>query len=118
MGETDVAKELTHPSLRRTRFGQEKKRKQARCISLSEGLVKDAPTVFAAEFSLHGECESFFEGEEKEEEHEEDERVRMAPNMGAGGSNPQATSNPEEKEKQHREGQLREEHCAGQELRK
>ena len=43
--------------------------------------------------------------EEEQETAEEDEgRVRMAPNMGAGGSHPQATTDPEEK-KQHKGGQ-------------
>ena len=61
---------------------------------------KDAPTVFATEFSPRGECECFFEGEEErqEEEQEEDERVQVAPNMEAGGSYPQATPDLEEKE--------------------
>ena len=40
-------------------------------------------------------------GEEEQETAEEDEgRVRMAPNMGAGGSHPQATTDPEEKQRQ------------------
>ena len=44
-------------------------------------------------------------GEEEQETAEEDEgRVRMAPNMEAGGSHPQATTDPEEK-KQRKGGQ-------------
>ena len=39
--------------------------------------------------------------EEEQETAEEDEgRVRMAPNMGAGGSHPQAMTDPEEKQRQ------------------
>ena len=39
--------------------------------------------------------------EEEQETAEEDEgRVRVAPNMGAGGSHPQAMTNPEEKQRQ------------------
>ena len=34
------------------------------------------------------------------EEDEEDDRVQVAPNMGAGGSHPQATSDPEEDEEE------------------
>ena len=36
-----------------------------------------------------------------EEEDEEDERVRVVPNMGAGGSHAQAMSGPEEKREEH-----------------
>ena len=35
-------------------------------------------------------------GEDDQEADEEDERGRVAPNMGAGGSHPQATTDPEE----------------------
>ena len=35
-------------------------------------------------------------GEEEQETDEEDERVQVAPNMGADGSHPQATTDPEE----------------------
>ena len=35
-------------------------------------------------------------GEEEQETDEEDERVQVAPNMGAGGSHPQAMLDPEE----------------------
>ena len=59
------------------------------------------------------------EDELDEKEHEEDERVQVAPNMGAGGSHPQATTDPgeedgkrkrwadfdDEDEKQRQEGQ-------------
>ena len=34
----------------------------------------------------------------QEEEHEEDERVQVAPNMGASGSYPQAMADSEEEE--------------------
>ena len=50
------------------------------------------------------------EGSDEEKHHEEDseaedeERFRMAPNMGAGGSHPQAMTDPEEKQ-QRQEGQ-------------
>ena len=43
-------------------------------------------------------------GEEEQETAEEDEGVRMAPNIGAGGSHPQATTDPEEKQ-QRKKGQ-------------
>ena len=39
-----------------------------------------------------------YEDAEEEKEHEEDERVQMAPNMGAGGSHPQAMADPKEEE--------------------
>ena len=43
-------------------------------------------------------------GEEEQETAEEDEgRVRMAPNMGAGGSHPQAMTDPEEEEMKEEE---------------
>ena len=59
---------------------------------------KDAPTVFATEFSPGGECECFEgEAEWQEEEQEEDERVQVAFDMGVGGSYLQATSDLEEK---------------------
>ena len=66
---------------------------------LLKDWFKDAPTVFATEFSPGGECECFFEGEEEwqEEEQEEDERVQVALDMGVGGSYLQATSDLEEK---------------------
>ena len=38
-----------------------------------------------------------------QEADEEDERGRVAPNMGAGGSHPQATSDPGKKEKEQKE---------------
>ena len=38
--------------------------------------------------------------EEDQEADEEDKRGRVAPNMGAGGSHPQATSDPREEEKE------------------
>ena len=38
------------------------------------------------------------EGELEEKEHEEDERVQVAPNMGAGGSHPQAMKDPGEED--------------------
>ena len=71
------------------------------------------------------------EDELEEKEHEEDERVQVAPNMGAGGSHPQATTDPgeedgkrkrwadfdDEDEKQRQEGQdaKKEEKRAGKE---
>ena len=55
--------------------------------------------------SEENETQKELKGEEEQETVEEDEgRVRMAPNMGAGGSHPQATTDPEEK-KQHKGGQ-------------
>ena len=42
-------------------------------------------------------------GKEEQEADEEDERDRVAPNMGAGGSHPQATSDPREEEKEKKE---------------
>ena len=38
-------------------------------------------------------------------QYEEDERVQVAPNMGAGGSYPPATSNLEEEQKRNEEKQ-------------
>ena len=38
---------------------------------------------------------------------EEDERDRVAPNMGAGGSHPQATSDPRKEEKEKKETRVR-----------
>ena len=55
--------------------------------------------------SEENETQKELKGEEEQETAEEDEgRVRMAPNMGAGGSHPQATTDPEEK-KQRQGGQ-------------
>ena len=49
--------------------------------------------------SEENETQKELKREEEQETAEEDEgRVRMAPNMGAGGSHPQATSDPGEKE--------------------
>ena len=45
-------------------------------------------------------------GEEDQEADEEDERGRVAPNMGAGGSHPQATSDPGEEEKEKKEARV------------
>ena len=42
-------------------------------------------------------------GEEEQDADEEDERGRVAPNMGAGGSHPQATSDPGKEEKEKKE---------------
>ena len=48
----------------------------------------------------HGETRresvEMLKGEEEQETDEEDERVQVAPNMGAGGSHPQAMLDPEE----------------------
>ena len=43
-------------------------------------------------------------GEEKQVTDEEDERVQVAPNMGAGGSHPQALLDPEEEAVEEKEG--------------
>ena len=51
--------------------------------------------------SEENETQKELKREEEQETAEEDEgRVRMAPNMGAGGSHPQATTDPEEKQRQ------------------
>ena len=42
-------------------------------------------------------------GEEEQETDEEDERVQVAPNMGARGSHPQATTDPEEEAVEERQ---------------
>ena len=45
-------------------------------------------------------------GEEEQKADEEDERGRVAPNMGAGGSHPQATSDPGKREKEKRKARV------------
>ena len=51
--------------------------------------------------SEENETQKELKGEEEQETAEEDGgRVRMAPNMGAGGSHPQAMTDPEEKQRQ------------------
>ena len=40
----------------------------------------------------------------REKEHEEDERVQVAPNMGTGGSHPQAMKDPGEEDGKGRDG--------------
>ena len=47
-------------------------------------------------------------------EDEEDDRVQVAPNMGAGGSHPQATSVPEEEEAEEKEEEEEKEAGEGQ----
>ena len=42
-------------------------------------------------------------GEEEQETDEKDERVQVAPNMGAGGSHSQATTDPEEEAVEERQ---------------
>ena len=46
------------------------------------------------------------EDEEDQEADEEDERGRVAPNMGAGGSHPQATSDPRKREEEKRKARV------------
>ena len=49
-------------------------------------------------------------GEDAEDEgHEQDERVQVAPSMEARASQPQATTGPEEEERQRKKGQHSEE---------
>ena len=45
---------------------------------------------------------------------DEDERVELAPNMGAGGSHPQATFDPEEAEEEEKETEKQQQRKEGQ----
>ena len=59
--------------------------------------------------SEENETQKELKREEEQETAEEDEgRVRMAPNMEAGGSHPQAMTDPEEKQRQGGQWVMRE----------
>ena len=87
----------------------------------STKMMKGGEELKSEENETHKELKR----EEEQETAEEDEgRVRMAPNMGAGGSHPQATSDPEEesraqeaREEESRAQEAREEESRAQEAR-
>ena len=81
MGGKEVARGLPNSSCGARFFANRERGNRHIALCIVKEWFKGALAVFATEFSPRGE-------EWQEEEQEKNERVQVAPNMGAGGSYP------------------------------